>query len=181
METRYLIILTIIVFSCNTKQEFQASDFEEKFMYDNLSTFKDNINVDVLLSPNKWLIGQKNFEMVFQNSGIHLNNYDYDPIFLSNQKFAKFQAITVLGMDSDWRFKVCLFTYGNNGKLINNEFLYETGGDAENSTEAWGEFVNDSTYYKTKISCEINDKGIAICDTVENIIYLRSNGEILNK
>ena len=165
-------------------KDFFITNFEKKFSHKNIKKFKPRFVENEIYKKsdkiNGNIINERDFGTIFQKSNINLSNYDYSPIYYSIQHQEGFQSVTVIGMDEDWCFKVCLLNYNMNGKLIGNEYLYESGGDGGFSTDAWGEYVNDSTYIKTKLEIEPDEKDSKknYCDSIITKIKIDYKGEI---
>lgn len=168
----------------NEIKDFFISNFAKKFTYKNIKKFEQRFVETKIYNNsgkiNGYIISENDFGTIFQKSEICLSNYDYSPIYYSIQNEKGYQSITVIGMDDDWCFKVCLLNYNMDGKLIGNVFLYESGGDGGYSTDAWGEYINDSIYIKTKLDIEPdeNDNSIFFCDSIINEIKIDYKGKI---
>lgn len=132
--------------------------------------------------PSGKIINESDYSTIFQDSRIEISTEEgYPPIYYSIQQNKGYQAITVIVMNN-WVIEVCLLIYNKKGKLISYAYLYEYGGDESFSVDSWGEYINDSTYLKTKSENEMDeDNNKYYCDSTTSLIQINYKGAITTR
>jgi hypothetical protein len=186
-------LLTII--SCRQTSK-RTSDLEQKtkfFIKNHLNEFKHSniqnfpkgyftdLNTIRPIYENHTPIIKDLYLEIFQDtSRIDTVLSEGTKVLYSIQKSKGHQGILIAGMNDAWVDDIIYRSYDKNGKFISELVLYQNGGDGGYYTQGFGKFINDTTYFKYTIECEILDmeKNIEKCDSVAQKYYIHNNGKI---
>ncbi|WP_157278265.1 hypothetical protein [Olivibacter sitiensis] len=165
---------------------FLIAKYEKDFPHRDMTVFdeasiKDLNTEGAVYERYRPIIGELARE-VYQDTAFVPNQLREDTkVLYSIQKARGHQAILIAGMDDDWVDKVIYRSYNGEGKFVAQVVLYESGGDGGYSTRSFGRFVNDSTYMRTTIECEMDfdaKEEKEVCDTVKATYLIRDSGKV---
>jgi hypothetical protein len=144
----------------------------ENFYYTNLRSF-DLRNwyygkfMEKLKSLTKEKIVTYFQDIRIDTSNVYVDNWKY----FSVQKISKTESIiTILKHDESCCAELHYLIYDENHNLISDNVVAGTGGDGGWAYDAYGKFVNDSTYVLTRVDSEdddlLDEKSLMYIDSV---------------
>jgi hypothetical protein len=167
------------------KTKFFIKDHFKKFKHSNIQNFPKGYFTDLntkraIYEIHTPIIKDLYLQIFQDTSRVDTVLSEGTKVLYSIQKLKGYQGILIAGMNDAWVDDIIYRTYDMNGKFISELVLYQNGGDGGYYTQGFGRFVNDTTYFKYTIECEIVDmeKNIEKCDSVALKYYIHNDGKI---